>query len=159
MSLLKEMFQELWDAEINYKGCRVNMFGIPRFLTHKRSISSTLSRMKKKGFVSYNSDGWALTSQGKKYYKEKTFFLPHFDSPFKNTPPKNLIVMFDIPETKKSYRDWLRKELKTFGYILIQQSVWVGPSPLPKEFLSFIEETKLKQYIQTFKLSKGYQRK
>ncbi len=46
--------------------------------------------------------------------------------------------------------------LKKFGYIMIQKSVWVGPSPLPKEFKDYMKEIKLDKCIKTFKLEKSY---
>jgi hypothetical protein len=39
---------------------------------------------------------------------------------------------------------------------MIQKSVWVGPSPLPKEFLEYIEKIKIKDGLKIFKLAKGY---
>lgn len=42
---------------------------------------------------------------------------------------------------------------------MIQRSVWVGPSPLPKEFLDYVKEIKLEDKFKTFKLSKGYNTK
>ena len=39
------------------------------------------------------------------------------------------------------------------------KSVWVGPSPLPKDFLSYIKEIHLENCIKTFKLSNPYKEK
>ena len=64
--------------------------------------------------------------------------------------------MFDVPEPKKAEREWLRWHLKKFNYVMIQKSVWVGPSPLPKDFLDYIKKIDLKDSIKTFKLAKGY---
>ena len=64
--------------------------------------------------------------------------------------------MFDILETRKAEREWFRWHLKKFNYVMIQKSVWVGPSPLPKEFMDYIEKIKLKSAIKTFKLAKAY---
>ena len=64
--------------------------------------------------------------------------------------------MFDVPEPKKAEREWLRWHLKKFNYLMIQKSVWVGPSPLPKEFLDYIKSIGLKESLKTFKLAKGY---
>ena len=66
------------------------------------------------------------------------------------------MVMFDIPETKKAEREWLRWHLKKFDYLMLQKSVWVGPSPLPKEFLNYVERIGIKDGFKTFKLAKNY---
>ena len=118
-----------------YKGVRVNSFGIPLFLLGG-DIDSDI-RIKKEN-------------------RKNCFYNKTFVSPFKKSSTKNLIVMYDIPNDKKKERDWFRRHLIKFGYILIQKSVWVGPSPLPKKFMKYIEVIGLKKNLKTFKLTKGY---
>ena len=84
----------------NYKGVKVNAFGIPIFSKEK-------SRIKKKD-------------------RKRDFYSRAFSSPFKINSPKNLIVMYDVPDNLKKERDWLRRHLIKFGYAMIQRSVWVG---------------------------------
>ena len=100
--------------------------------------------------------GWYLTPAGKRYIKRKENSLQQFGHNFTKETPKNLMVMFDVPETKKAEREWLRWHLKKFNYEMIQKSVWVGPSPLPKEFMDYVSKIKLKESIKTFKLTKSY---
>ena len=115
--------------------------------------------MKKQGFIE-NYDGcWIITKKGKKYVQRKFDSLRQFPGTFKKDAPKNLIVMFDIPEPKKAEREWLRWHLKKFNYIMIQKSVWVGPSPLPKEFMDYMRKIKLESFIKTFRLAKSYNSK
>jgi len=64
--------------------------------------------------------------------------------------------MYDIHEAKKKERDWFRRHLKKFGYVMIQRSVWVGPSPLPKDFLDYVKAIGLEGQLKTFKLAKAY---
>ncbi len=64
--------------------------------------------------------------------------------------------MYDIPHLQKKERDWFRRQLVNFGYIMIQKSVWVGPSPLPDDFLDYLKEIKIKDNFKTFKLAKSY---
>ena len=79
-----------------------------------------------------------------------------FTSPFKKDASKNLIVMYDIPHNLKKERDWFRRQLIKFGYVMIQKSVWVGPSPLPKDFLDYLKEIKIGDKFKTMKLAKSY---
>lgn len=39
---------------------------------------------------------------------------------------------------------------------MIQRSVWVGPSPLPEEFLNYLKRIGLEKEFKTFKLAKSY---
>jgi hypothetical protein len=65
--------------------------------------------------------------------------------------------MFDVPESRKAEREWLRWHLREFQYVMIQKSVWVGPSPLPKKFRDHVKNIGLNNFIKTFKLAKPYQ--
>jgi len=114
-----------------YKGMRVNSFGIPLFLENKKSRVKIKNR--------------------KKSFYNKTFF-----SSFVKNSPKNLLLIYDIPEEQKKERDWFRRHLVKFGYMMIQKSVWVGPSPLPKDFLNYLKEIKIGDKFRTFKLAKSY---
>jgi len=117
-----------------YKGMRVNSFGLPIFNDSKRH------RIKKQN-------------------RKKDFYYITFSSPFVKESPRNLIVMYDIPHLMKKERDWFRRHLIKFDYIMIQKSVWVGPSPLPKDFLDYLKEIKIGDKFKTFKLAKPYDEK
>jgi CRISPR-associated endonuclease Cas2 len=158
MSLVMEILEHLWNTTTYYRGMRINLFGFPKPWRYKnRSVQTTLSRLHKKGFVKNVSGKWSTTKSGMKYFKQRNLILTQFNSKFKKDSPKNLLLMYDIPESKKSEREWFRYHLKKFSYIMIQKSVWVGPSPLPKEFTDYVKEIKLSDSIKTFKLAKSYQ--
>ncbi len=114
-----------------YKGVQVNAFGLPIF-------------------------GVSNKTQTRESKRKRNFYHVSFDSCFKDTAPKNLIVMYDIPDSLKKERDWFRRHLIKFGYVMIQRSVWVGPSPLPKDFLKYLKEIKIGDNFKTFKLAKSY---
>ena len=157
MSLIYEILKDLNTSTLNYKGGRVNFFGIPKFKNYSRnSLSGTLAYIQKIGLAEKNDERLILTLKGQKYIKRKIDSLQQFYFNFDKNAPKNLIVMFDVPETRKAEREWLRWHLKKFNYFMIQKSVWVGPSPLPKEFLDYIEKIKIKDGFKTFKLARGY---
>ena len=120
-----------YKKQFNYKGVKTNSFGIPIFLLGDNN------RVKKEG-------------------RKRKFYNASFDSPFKKDSPKNLLVMYDIPSSKRKERNWFRRHLIKFGYIMVQKSVWVGPSPLPKEFVKYVKDIGLKKQLKTFKLSKSY---
>ncbi len=117
-----------------YKGVRVNSFGIP--------ISNPIKIRKVKA-----AD------------RVRVLYNVSFSSVFNKNSPKNLIVIYDIPEQKKKERDWFRRHLKKFDFIMIQRSVWVGPSPLPKKFIDYVKSIGLMNQLKTFRLAKPYSEK
>ncbi len=120
------------NKKLRYKGVQVNAFGIPVLNSQKRK-------------------------QNKKIHKKtRKLYYTSFPSSFKKKAPKNLIVMYDIPHTLKKERDWFRRQLVKFGYVMIQKSVWVGPSPLPKDFLIYLKKIKIENNFKTLKLAKPY---
>ena len=114
-----------------YKGMKVNSLGIP------------ITKKKKRIRV-------------KKDNRKRGFYGATFQTPFSESSVRNLIVMYDIPHLQKKERDWFRRQLIKFGYVMIQKSVWVGPSPLPKEFLKYLGQIKIGDKLKTFKLAKPY---
>ena len=157
LSIEDKILKLLLEPAHKYKGIPVSLLGIPLiFSCKKQSINNALCRLKKDGYLSKESGQILLSPQGRKYVENKKVRFLTFDSPYKKKSPRNLIVMFDIPETKKAEREWFRFHLRKFNYEMIQKSVWVGPSPLPKDFLDYIEDIKLKECIKTFKLAKPY---
>jgi DNA-binding transcriptional regulator PaaX len=67
-----------------------------------------------------------------------------------------MIVTYDIPANRRKERDWFRRHLQKFDYIMVQKSVWIGPSPLPKDFLNYVKSIGLLKQFKTFKLAKPY---
>lgn len=114
---------------LRYKGMRVNAFGLPISQEYK--------------------------SIGNLKYRPKREYLRSFSIVIKKDTPKNLLVIYDIPEGKKKERDWFRRQLKNFDFIMIQRSVWIGP-PLAKNFLDYVKRIGLHSNFKTFKLAKSY---
>jgi CRISPR-associated endonuclease Cas2 len=159
MSIVKEICTELWNTELNYKGVRVNIFGIPRFKKYsKRALRSTIDRLARDGVITKEKAGIVLSLKGREYVRRKMDSLKNFEKPENSSTAKNLLLMFDIPTEDKHHREWLRWHLKKFGYIMIQKSVWVGPSPLPLDFKQYLKEIKLEKCIKTFKLARAYKK-
>lgn len=111
---------------------RVNVFGLP-----------ILNKLENKSDIRYKP-------------RRLNAYRTTFNSSFRENTPKNLIVMYDIPSGMKKEREWFRRQLIKFGYVMIQKSIWVGPSPLPKDFLLYLKEVKIVDKFKTFKLAKPY---
>ena len=118
------------------------------------SVHTIINRMKRNGLLRKKSKGWSITAEGRTYLNKKDSGIKKF---FKSEniidnreKVKRLIIIFDIPEKKKRYREWLRTELVGFGFTLIQKSVWLGPA-LPKEFVEYLNEVKLLKHVRFFR--------
>lgn len=118
-----------YKRRLRYKGVTVNAFGIPVFDSNDYKKESKIIKRK---------------------------YLRSFVSSIKDNSSKNLLLIYDIPEPMKKERDWFRRQLISFGFVMIQRSVWVGPSPLPKEFIVYLKEIKIGDNFKTFKLEKSY---
>jgi phenylacetic acid degradation operon negative regulatory protein len=120
----------------------------------KESVKVALSRLCTKGYVDKSALGWSMTQKGKKMFEEINL-LSYIVSPFTKDSPSNMIVSFDIPEKDRILRNWLRNQLKIFGYKMLQQSLWIGPGPLPSSFLQRLESLKMRKNVKTFKIAKS----
>lgn len=118
----------------------------------KESISTSLSRLHSKGYLGKSSVGWTITNDGKNYFVKRNL-LSYFVSPFREKQTPTVIISFDIPETNRKTRNWLRNQIKIFGYKMLQQSLWIGPGPLPKKFLKRLEELNIRKNVKTFKIN------
>jgi len=157
MSIGDKILKLLFEPTHRYRGMPVSLLGLPAIFPYKKqSINNALCRLNKDGYISREDDCISLLPRGRKYVENKKVRFIIFDSHYKKELPKNLLVMFDIPEVRKAEREWFRFHLRRFDYKMIQKSVWVGPSPLPKDFLDYVREIKLQDCIKTFKLAKSY---
>lgn len=119
----------------------------------KESIQVSLSRLNKKGYLDNSPSGWSLTKKGK-LLANKTLLFSYIPSPFNKNPPSNTIISFDIPGPKRLTRDWLRNQIKIFGYKMLQQSLWLGPGPFPNDFLKRLNDLEIRDNIKIFPIKK-----
>ncbi len=161
MSAEREILEYLANNKhtLKYKGVHVGFLGLPDFQHYKyQTMVNKSSILQEKGYVKKDKFGnYFITYKGRDFLDKKIkSTLRNFNIQKAKDAAKNLLVMYDIPQEQKKERDWFRRHLKSFGFIMIQKSVWVGPSPLPKEFVAYVKEIKLGDNFKTFKLAKGY---
>ncbi len=92
-------------------------------------IEGVIGKLQKKGWVELckrNGEPYIrLTEKGEwellKYkLKEKTLHKKHWDGKWR-------LVIFDIKESRRVIRDRIRTDILTFGFVRLQDSVWVYP--------------------------------
>lgn len=118
----------------------------------KTKISNILSKLQREGLVSRvgsrKKSEWSITSGGKKWLEVCN------DKKINISKPDGVarLVIFDIPEKDKNKRNWIRSELISFGYKHLQNSVWLGETPLPREFIDKIDEFELSKFVHIFSI-------
>lgn len=60
---------------------------------------------------------------------------------------KWVIIVFDIEEKSKSVRNNLRNKLKSLGFGMLQESVWISPLSIGKDLREFIHSVGLSQNV------------
>src|SRR3989344_1698679 len=96
-----------------------------------------ICRLRRQGIIEKEESKWKLTIRGKD--KLKTFkklkgkFLP-VRSYEKTEDDEFKLIIFDIPESDRRKRGWLRDSLVNLGFNMLQKSVWGGKVKIPENF-------------------------
>ena len=118
--------------------------------TTPRTVSSLLSRLRREGLVarkgSPGSYTWALTEKGAGHIKSTPLSIAPADDGVSR------LVIFDIPEYERKKRDAIRAELIACNFRMLQKSVWIGTNPLPEDFITLVDELRLKGKLHIFSI-------
>lgn len=133
-----------------------------RRLEEKR-FYTLLAKLRKEGIIKKQGIGVRaicnLTNNGLKkllnYAEQKHFInLPKRKYAVKKIADRTLVI-FDIPESLKYYRNWIRHQLIAIGFSMLQKSVWIGDYQIPSDFIYDLKELNLLQYIHIFVVAKS----
>lgn len=92
------------------------------------TIRAARNRLVQRGFLKYDGNKLRLTEAGKK--KLRSLELHDYQIPRpKRWDKKWRVLVFDIPETRRSLREKVRRTLMEVGFIRLQDSVWIFPYP------------------------------
>ncbi len=64
------------------------------------------------------------------------------------------IIVFDIPESQRIDRYWLRLALKNLKFTFLQKSVWVGKTIIPEDFLDDLHERGIFDFVEILAVTK-----
>ena len=98
-------------------------------ISHKRQdevVSSLASKLTKKGLLKFNGKYYELTDVGERKLRHLELREYKLERP-KKWDRKWRVVIFDIPEKKKSAREQIRSIFVSAGFSRLQDSVWVYP--------------------------------
>lgn len=120
----------------------------------EKTFRTILSKLKKEGLAENPKWGfWKISLKGKKLVDEILEKERSYKN-FKDKYSKNrdTIIIFDIPEDQRQKRDGLRTELVALGFEKLQLSVWIGGSPLPKQFMDYLKNNDLLNNVHIFSI-------
>lgn len=117
-----------------------------------KTLKASLSRLKEQGLVVKDPKKkvYYLTDNGKEFV---SYIEDRYEILKKPWDGKVRVVIFDIPEKKRKWRDWLRNELRLLQFKSLQKSVYIGKTPLPESLYKEINQTDLDQYVFIFTMS------
>ena len=121
-------------------------YGIPEL--KKRTLSQALKRLRERGLIELIDDqklAWRLTDDGK-----MKAVLEQLRSQEGKWDDKWRIVIFDIPEKRRSARDLFRHNLKAWGFTPWQQSVWVTKKNCTGPLREYIKNIGIEDWVLVF---------
>jgi len=98
-------------------------------LDPRQRLHETAARLKRKGLIEFREENgrkcMRITEKGKTYLdtelnRAKPARPKHWDGRWR-------IVIFDVPEKRKTQRDHIRYLLRRLGFLRLQHSVWIYP--------------------------------
>jgi DNA-binding transcriptional regulator PaaX len=119
---------------------------------NKREFNRTVKRLEENKLIGYKDEKDGITIYLKKEGKKKALKYSLDDIEIQRPDrwdKKWRLVMFDIPESKKTARNFLKRKLDDMGFVLIHKSVYVHPFPCENEIDYICALFEIKQYVRT----------
>jgi len=101
-------------------------FGLIPNRRQREIILKSKDRLTKEGLLKYENGFLKLTNKGESYLKHLELRDWKIDKPRKWDKRWRMLV-FDIPEHRRSLRERVRLTLLNIGFIKLQDSVWIYP--------------------------------
>lgn len=121
-------------------------YGIPEL--KKAALSQALKRLREKGYIEKVPDSrdeskiiFKLTNLGKEF-----LLLTKSDAEIE-WDGKWRVVVFDIPESKRTIRNILRSRLKLWNFTPWQQSVWASKKNITNKLRGLIKELGIEDWV------------
>ncbi len=121
----------------------------------RQKFYSLLNRLRHQGFIkkkkSQSGSLWNITKKG----LEKLGIINKKEKERYESKPDNKIriVAFDVPENERWKRAWLREALIALDFSMLQQSVWMGKSQIPEQFLEDLRDKQMLNRVHILEVS------
>lgn len=104
----------------------MHKLGLMPNIRQSEIVSSSASKLAKKGLLKFNGKYYELTEQGENKLRQLELRDFKLDKP-KKWDRKWRVIIFDIPEKKRNVRQQIRNLFVSAGFYRLQDSVWVYP--------------------------------
>jgi DNA-binding transcriptional regulator PaaX len=115
-----------------------------------REFNKLIYYLKVKGYIKVknleNKRGIILTKDGINRAIKASFKLDKK----RRSDGKWVMLIFDIPEKYRRSRSILRGALRSLGYKIYQQSVWISPYDVSERTEQFLQSHDLEKYVRIF---------
>jgi len=115
----------------------------------QREIKLRLAYLKRKKFIQITRQGnrliSALTNKGK-----VKIFRTQLQNVSNHKDGTVTLVIFDIPESERTSREFLRRFLKDLNFKQLQKSVWISKKDFGNQLANFFRKHKLNGWINVF---------
>ena len=98
-------------------------------IPHKRqadAIRAARQRLVQRGLLAWEGNKLRTTEKGKRKLQQLELLDYKIQKP-KRWDKRWRVLIFDIPEKRKSLRDKVRRTLAAVGFVRLQDSVWIYP--------------------------------
>jgi len=126
----------------------------------RRQFSNLLYYLQKQGLIEIKKKEkkCLITEQGKERLRMLRLRAgaglpsPHYQGEDDGTLK---IIAFDIPESMKRKRAWIRAVLRNLDFHMLQRSLWAGTTKLPVSFLKDLHRLQLISCVKIFSVAKS----
>ena len=157
LAILGEVFEEVKGGAGIAASAYENMYGFVPSKYKKSNYYATVNRMLSSELIEKviknGEPKFRLSSTGSKKLVRD---FPLIKLQNKRWDKRWRILIFDIPEKIRWKRDVFRGKLKTLGFGMVQQSVWVSPHPFEDDVRDFIEAHNLDSFAYLFISEAGF---
>jgi len=126
-----------WET-LYYKGIKVSGYDRKRAYAGFRNLE-------KRGIILSSSTGFKFTRKGRDWFHAS--LLRYHRQAGIQWDKKWRVVIFDIPRELNRERNRFRYRLKTIGFYMMQESVFVFPYPCETELAPYCKSLKIGDYV------------
>lgn len=122
----------------------------------QKQLDDKIRQLRRAGYIERvreaNKNLYRLTSKGEFEVLKSKLLITKIEKEAPQWSGWWCLILFDVPEYQRQYRNLLRKWLKQLGFLEWQKSVWISPYDWQDEFLKFISYLKLSPFVEFLKV-------